>query len=168
MSKHLVQLLDSSILIELLDIPFEAAYHSQVVQEVDKRHARGVELRLPVAAVIESGDHVSKVADGAARRACASRLSMLLRASFDSTAPWKFSYLEWDRGMLDFLLRDNLSGSMLIEWFTAKHLEMGDIVILSELHRLRANLDPTFVQVDVWTTDVALAAEAGCAPYIPA
>lgn len=60
------------------------------------------------------------------------------------------------------LLRDAISmtGADLVTSLTNKHLEMGDLVILAELRRLRRNLDERVVVVKLWTLDAQLAAAA--------
>ncbi|MGE3631198.1 MAG: hypothetical protein AB7P00_14935 [Sandaracinaceae bacterium] len=151
-------LIDTTILLNLLDTPFESDEAEDVQRELDRRASSGVELRVPVAALVEAGDHVGRILDGTRRRRSAERLKTLIDATLDGDAPWGFAPLNWD----DTLLRDAISSDSaeLVDSLTNKHLEMGDLVILAELRRLRGNLDPRAVEVTLWTLDQKLAAAA--------
>jgi len=111
-----------------------------------------------VAALVEAGGHVGRIDDGTRRRECATRLQTLIEATLDGRAPWGFAPMTWDA----LLLRDAISmpGADLVTSLTNKHLEMGDLVILAELRRLRRNLDERVVVVKLWTLDAQLPAAA--------
>lgn len=157
-ARRVVDLIDTSVLLNLLGTPFESDDADDIAREVDRRTDEGVELRMPLAALVEAGGHVGRILDGTQRRACAKRLKRLIEATLDGAAPWGFAPLVWDES----LLRDVISmeGAELVDSFTKKHLEMGDLVILAELGRLRRNLDARVWTVRLWTLDAQLAAAA--------
>lgn len=153
------ELVDTCVLVDLLDIPFEAEDYDARRHELSERVQLGVELFLPLACVIETGQHVQRIADGDARRDRAIRYEGFLRAAVAGTAPWSFSPLTWDTAFVDDLLRQptRLDGG-LVNSLATRHLEMGDLAILTELRRMRQNV--VHVRFGVWTRDAALAAAA--------
>ena len=156
--RRVVELIDTSVLLNLLGTPFESDDAADVGVELERRAREGVELRMPLAALVEAGGHVERIDDGTRRRECATRLQTLIEATLDGRAPWGFAPMTWDA----LLLRDAISmpGADLVTSLTNKHLEMGDLVILAELRRLRRNLDERVVVVKLWTLDAQLAAAA--------
>lgn len=157
-TRRIVELIDTSVLLNLLRTPFESDHAAEVEKALEDRVKRGVELRMPLASLVEAGDHVGRIGDGSRRRECAERLKTLIEATLEDRAPWSFAPLTWDEA----LLRDVVSmpKAELVESLSKKHLEMGDLVILAEVRRLRANLDPRVVEVRLWTLDAQLEAAA--------
>lgn len=156
--KRRIELLDTSVLLELLRVPFESDRHEDVVPLFDERVAAGVELRLPAASLVEAGGHVARIKEGDARRSCAERLARVIEQTLDRAAPWSFEPLDWDADFLRALLVSASSGApLMVEAFSQKLLEMGDLLILAEFRSLRSNLDSRVVDVDVWTLDGRLA-----------
>lgn len=152
-----VELLDTSILLEILGVPFESDSRDQILAQVDEKDESGVELLLPAASVVEAGDHVGRIDNGHDRRVCARRLHELIEATLSGDVPWSFEPLEWDADLLALLLRpDHPTLPSLIESLAAQYLEMGDMLIIGEFQRLRANLSPEAVDLDVWTKDASL------------
>lgn len=164
-----LELLDTSVLLELLLVPDHHQQSEEVQRLVTEKVAAGVRLQLPVAAVVEAGDHVGRIKDGNRRRDCALRLEQVLRASLAGHAPWSFTPARWDQELLAGLLIDAGTGqSALVDGLTRKHLEMGDQLILAELRQLRAAVDPRVLDIVVWTYDQDLAAAAAAQPMPPA
>ncbi|MBI2710303.1 MAG: hypothetical protein HYX34_11500 [Actinobacteria bacterium] len=154
-----VELIDTSVLLELLDVPFCNDRRDEVIAEFEDRIRRGINFQMPAAALVEAGGHVSRISDGSARRRCATHLAELIGATVAGKAPWTFTRLSWDDDFLDRLLApsDDLPLA-LVESLAQRHLEMGDLVIVAEWQRLRENLDPQVVEIDVWTLDNSLSA----------
>ncbi|OEV00701.1 MULTISPECIES: hypothetical protein [Streptomyces] len=50
------------------------------------------DLILPVTAVLETGNHVARIANGHARRLCAERFSATLRMVVERKAPWTLDH----------------------------------------------------------------------------
>jgi len=149
-----VQLLDTSIIVELLEVPGESSRHVETVTELDRRSESPIELQMPVASLVEAGGHVGRIVGGYQRRECASRLKAMVLGTLERVAPWSFTPLEWDEALLAELVGPtHPSAPDLVDSFTRQFLEMGDLLIVAEFRRLRANLDRRVVDVDVWTYD---------------
>lgn len=154
-----LDLLDTSVVVELLLVPFESDRHEQTRVAFDERKTQGVELQMPVAALVEAGGHVGRIDNGHHRRECAIRLSRFIENTVDRSAPWSFMPMEWDEELLrELLVPEGESVPALIESLALKQLEMGDLLIVAEYERVRANLDPAVVDIDVWTYDAQLRA----------
>lgn len=152
-------LVDTCVLIDLLDIPHEALDHETRRSELEERARLKVELFLPLATVVETGQHVQRIVDGNLRRDRAMRYQEFLRKAVDGTAPWAFSPLTWDALFIQELLRQPTRvESGLVESLATRHLEMGDLTILAELRQMRRNV--VHVSFGVWTRDEALRAAA--------
>lgn len=149
-----LQLLDTSILVELLQVPGECARHHATVAEFEARSVPPTELQMPVASIVEAGAHVGRVANGHERRACAGRFAKMVRSTVDREAPWSFTPLDWDVAFLSELTAPTDDRApKIVESLSRQFLEMGDLLIVSEFRRVKANLDARVVDVDVWTYD---------------
>ncbi len=150
-----VELIDTSVLIDLLDLPNEAHDHAGRVAEADRKRDRGVQFMLPVASVIECGQHIQRVINGHSRRTCAVKFEHVLQQTAEGVAPWTLTPLEWNSEFLNSLLEQRPPfPASLVEGLAQSIHEMGDLTIIAELRRVRANLN--YVTVDVWTLDQGL------------
>lgn len=155
-----LELVDTSVLVELLQVPGEYDNLAQIVQEFNEKQTNGVSLQLPAATIVESGAHIIRIKDGRIRRECAQRFENVLRATWAREAPWTFTDLVWDRNFVGELLDPPVDYQYLNQSLSTKALEMGDLVILAEFRRIRATVDPSYVEVAIWTQDGKLAAAA--------
>jgi predicted nucleic acid-binding protein len=152
-----VELLDTSVLVELLGLPFVSDQKEEVRAEFTQRTERGTELLLPLATIVETGQHVERVADGHRRRECADRFARVLQATVDRKAPWSFSPTIRDPDLVAELIEPQEDAvPSLTNSLARQELEMGDLLILAEFRSLRSNLDPRARDVDVWTHDSGL------------
>lgn len=77
--------LDSSILLELLEVPGKSQQPAAIAAELKDRVAAGDTLLLPTAAIVETGNHIAQLAY---RRRYADGLHKLLNATSRNAAPW--------------------------------------------------------------------------------
>ncbi|MER7517032.1 hypothetical protein [Streptomyces sp. NPDC126499] len=82
-----VDFLDTSILVEILDVPHMNSHRDEVLSEMDRRLKDNVRFVLPTATLIETGNHVFQIKDGTARRSCASGFMNMLRKTASGEAP---------------------------------------------------------------------------------
>jgi hypothetical protein len=157
MKRH-IELLDTSIILPLLGVPSKDQHRSAVEQGIDSRSAHGIQLLLPVATILESGARVGETGDGSARRSCAMRFRKLIQSTLDREAPWSFQALHWDDELIGRLVAADNGQEELVECFASRYLQMGDLVIVQEFRRLRANLSSRYADIDVWTFDTNLRA----------
>lgn len=154
-----VQLVDASILINVIDVPFESQHRAQVIAELSRRERDGVDLILPIAAVFETAQHVQRIVEGSARRACAVRFSEVVRRTLENSLPWTFSEVAWDPSFVNrFLDQEPPIIPNLVESMTASSPEAGDLLLLAEWSLVRGNLPRRTHRVGVWTLDTRLGA----------
>lgn len=95
-----VEFVDTSILVEFLDVPGKNSNRALVLEEFRRRRTAGVQFLLPTATVIETGNHVHHVKDGHARRRCAEGFAEILRLTAAGKAPWVLFEATWDSALL--------------------------------------------------------------------
>jgi hypothetical protein len=86
----IVCIVDSSILCELLGVPGKsnAAGRTAILEAYETKATGAEQLLLPVAVIVEVGNHISKGGDGGARRAAAERFTQLVRKAIEGASPF--------------------------------------------------------------------------------
>lgn len=151
-----VRFVDTSVLCDLLKVPGKCQRHDEVLDELRSLGASPVSLVLPIAAIIETGNHIAHAPGGHGRRASAKAFVELLRLAARSQAPWVLHSVAWDDRMLDMLCEGPGSVGSFISVAGAGALGAGDISILAECELYAART--AGVDVGVWTHDERLAA----------
>jgi len=99
-----LELLDTSVLLEILDVPYENDRFATVAEEFDAKVEAGVSLQIPMATVLETGAHIRRIKEGDARRTCARTFTRFLDKTLSGTEPWSFSPFSWDADVVRALL----------------------------------------------------------------
>jgi hypothetical protein len=79
-------LVDTSIFLNVLDIPGRADQRKEVLADLAKLNQ--VDLLLPFAAIVETGNHIAHLDDGRMRRLYAERFVTQVRKALAGEAPW--------------------------------------------------------------------------------
>lgn len=90
-----VHFVDTSILCCLLKIPQRDDKYMEVEEELLGILGRRETLILPIASIIETGNHIAHISDGNTRRTVAQNFADYLRDTADNKAPWNIISLEW-------------------------------------------------------------------------
>ncbi|MFD7897898.1 hypothetical protein [Streptomyces sp. NPDC059743] len=148
-----VDFLDTSVFVEILDIPFRNDHRAEILAEMDARLKEGVRFVLPTATVVETGNHVFQIADGSARRRCAGTFMGLLRRTAVGEAPWVLHERTWDGSFLVSLCDGVSTGMDLAEHAVRRQLGTGDlsIVVERDLYASRAQ-----AEVRIWTLEATM------------
>lgn len=150
-----VVFLDTSILCDLLKVPGKCQQHEEVRDELHALIENGAQLVLPIAAIIETGNHIAQ-ADSAGRRDSAKAFADLLRLTAADEAPWTLHSVAWDGRMLH-LLRDGPDQvGDFVELAGNGVMGAGDMAILAECSLYTSRT--AGVKVRIWTHDEMLAA----------
>ena len=153
-----VELVDTSILVEILSVPGRNAHHRRVLTELDqKRGAMSISLMLPTATVIESGNHVHHISDGRARRSCAERFAELLGLTVAGKAPWAPLTARWDNSLIEAIRSGAGTGMDLVEHATKQCLSCGDLSVVAERDEYKRRVSKG-IEVEIWTVDEAMSA----------
>ncbi len=134
-----VVFLDTNVLLNVLDVPGKNSDRAEVVTEFRRLRAAGATLIIPIAAVVEVGNHLAQLA-GHERQDRSRTFAAFLRASIDGAAPWVVSGASWDESFLRALLDGN-GVRPTFEQLCASGVGSGDTSILLELQRYRSRVD---------------------------
>jgi hypothetical protein len=153
-----VEFVDTSILVEILNIPGMNSRRRQVLADFDRRRKdSAISLILPTAAVIETGNHIHHIGDGRARRRCAEAFAGTLRLTMDDQAPWTLHGAHWDATFLGAICSGAGTGSDFVEHATRQDLSCGDLSVVAERDEYRRNLAKG-IDVVIWTLDAGMSA----------
>ena len=83
-----VRFMDTSIVLNLLEIPGKCQDAEKIKLEFKEAVDTREVLILPMATIIESGNHIAHIADGTVRREKAIRFQEFLRKTANQEAPW--------------------------------------------------------------------------------
>lgn len=147
-----VTFIDTSVLLNLLDVPNRNADRARVAVEYQARKGSS-QMILPLSAVVETGNHVAQISNGDARRKCASMLQDVVAGR----APFVLHQMGWDSIFLQHLLDGGSTATSLIEHLTGQVIGCGDMSVLVERDLYRARVAKGTV-ADIWTLDHGLQA----------
>jgi len=147
---------DTSVLCEFLAVPGKSQRPDEIRQELRERVAARESLLLPVATIIETGNHIAQLGGGPART-CAMRLAHLLRMTAAGEAPWELHGITWNGELLNGMC-DGVRGALPLEDMAMQGVGTGDVSILAEAEAYRRRV--AHVDVRIWTLDAGLAAYA--------
>lgn len=82
-------LIDTSIFLNLLDVPGRNNEKAEVTSSFQAFVELETTFILPMATIIETGNHIAQNGNGTARRHTAERFCEVVAASFDGTAPFR-------------------------------------------------------------------------------
>lgn len=110
-----VRFIDTSIFVNILDIPNMNDKRSQVIEEFqavikDKSQV----LILPLATIIETGNHIAHISNGEIRRQKAKRMAAFLENTASGKAPWKYYGKELETDDLLWLAYVSIGHTILI------------------------------------------------------
>lgn len=139
-----VHFVDTSVLLNLLDVPNRNADAVQVKDELRLLVQRKETIILPVASIIETGNHIAHVDDGRIRRGLAQKFGEFLRDTADGKAPWRLSSLAWGGETLHWFA-DNFTD------YASGEVGIGDLSIIHEFNTYL--LKTPGVSARIWSTD---------------
>jgi hypothetical protein len=154
-----VVFIDTSVLCNFLRIPGKAQHGDTVHNDYQRRRAAGDTFVLPLATVIETGNHIEQLQEslGHERRRCAEDLTRILRLVASGSEPWVLVETEWNRELLEQFCdggTSNPSTPSFTEAATQGALGGGDLAILIERSRFARRVAEQDVQI--WTYDQQL------------
>ena len=81
-------LIDTTVFCNIVGIPGRDQDRSRILRLLEEHIQDGTALLLPMAAIIESGNHVARSGDGSQRRQTAKRFVKHVLAAINGMAPW--------------------------------------------------------------------------------
>jgi len=136
-------LVDTSIFCNLLEVPGRCQDKQAVLEGLEQKIHDRWSLLLPLAAVIETGNHIAHCANGANRRSAAERFVRQVRMAMEGKAPWVVTPISDTSDWLSWL--DDFPDNAM------RGVSIADLTIIKEYERQCA-LNPAR-RVMVWTLD---------------
>lgn len=138
-----ITIVDTSVLLNILDVPGRNQRRAEVLSRLNLLIDAGDHLFIPMAAIVEVGNHIAQVANGNHRRTAALRFVAEVRRALNDEAPWKPINFPSNQAVLGWL--DAFPDS------ASQGVGMGDLSIMKEWEELcrRHSLS----RVHVWTLD---------------
>ncbi len=144
-----VRFMDTSIIMNLLEIPDKCEDAENVKKDFQTAIANGEILVLPISTIVESGNHIAHIANGNIRREKALKFQEFLIKTANEEAPWSLYGVELTKE--DILI--------LAEQFPEKALyfEMGigDMSIIRFYEKYKSTM-PAIGKIMIWSTDIHL------------
>ncbi len=81
-------LIDTSIFLEILNVPSKSQEHEKTLEDLKSHVEAGCNLFLPMATIIETGNHIAQNGNSAVRREMATRFVKMIKATLANEAPW--------------------------------------------------------------------------------
>lgn len=153
---RLCYFIDTSVLCLLLKIPgFENSGPSTVTHDDIKGMFTAVctdqqlSLALPVAAIIETGNHIAQIKDSDERRDRAAILTDMLDKASQHTAPWQLAAVQWDDQLIKRIFHTSSMGGSFVDLVPSK-IGIGDISIWEEAVSFE---ERSQIEARVWSID---------------
>ncbi len=143
-----VRFIDTSVMLNLLEVP-EMCSKAKEVKEQWKEVLRTEEvLILPVATIIETGNHIAHISNGNVRRTIAGKFGEYLRKTAEGEAPWQLYGVELDKEGLLYLAEH-------IEENAMREIGVGDLSIIYAYEQYKEKT-PAIGKIMIWATDTHL------------
>lgn len=155
-------LLDTSILLNILNVPSKNEAHSEIISDLEAYIELGCEFIIPFVVAVEVGNHISQNGDGNTRRKVAQAFVEMLQKTFDGNFPFKISDFElkteWQKWITEFI--DKAGQNKTISK-PNEGMSLTDLSIIKEYESIqvknRANKQ-NHVKVFIWSLDSDLEA----------
>ncbi|QJB47227.1 hypothetical protein [Dolichospermum flos-aquae] len=82
-------LIDTSIFLEILNVPNYNQHRASVLEDFQTYAQSGCTFLLPMATILETGNHIAQNGDGTMRRKTALRFVKAVKEAFTGEAPWR-------------------------------------------------------------------------------
>lgn len=146
-----VRFIDTSIVMNLLKIPQRCQDFEMVKAEFDEAIQNNETLILPMATIIESGNHISHISDGNMRRKKALKFQEFLRKTANEEAPWELYGVELTREDL-LVIADQFP-----DYAQKMEMGIGDMSIIRFYEKYKKEI-PAVGKIMIWSTDKHLKA----------
>lgn len=145
-----VRFIDTSIMLNLLEVPGRCAEKEQVKEEWRSILEKKEILIMPVATIIETGNHIAHIADGRSRRSITLKFQEYLRKTAESRAPWQLYGEGLTIEEIQYLAEH-------MEEFTRNQIGIGDMTIIYAYQKYIEE-QPAIGTIMIWSADDHLAA----------
>ena len=150
-------IIDTSIFTNILDVPCRNQEHAKIIERFEEYILLECQFILPMATVIETGNHIAQNGDGRTRRATAQRFVDFVQSALNNDFPWILSkfpssqeILHWLNDFPDYAMRNKSAEK------TGEGTSFGDLSIIQEFEKAKVRFSMT--EVFIWSLDADLMA----------
>ena len=140
-----VRFIDTSVMMNLLEVPGRCTDSEMIKEEFRQVIDNKEILILPIATIIEAGNHIAHISNGNSRRTIASKFGEFLRKTAEGKAPWKLYGKELENEGLLYLADH-------IEENAMQQVGVGDMSIIHAYEQYKSNT-PGIGRIMIWSTD---------------
>jgi len=152
-----VCLIDTSVILNLLNVPDRNQQLAEVTADYRHYAELGATFILPMATILETGNHIAQNGNGTKRRETAARFCDMVRASFtEDNPPWQPSEFPSIQEVTTWLDRfPDLAGQNKSPTRTGEGTSFGDLSIIAEYEKCCRRF--AMSEVFIWSLDSDLA-----------
>lgn len=152
-----IVLLDTSVYLNVLDVPGRNQERVQVLDAFQARVLNGDHFLLPMASIWEAGNHISRLSNGTLRYQFANTLVTNVRAALGGEVPYRTTYFP-DSAVFATWLNDFPAAAQRNKspQKTTEGVSLSDLSIIKEWEQTRDR--HAMSRVLIWSLDVDLAA----------
>jgi hypothetical protein len=121
-------LIDTSIFLEILNVPHKASQSELILQKLEEKIKARESLFLPMATILETGNHIAQNGDGNQRRICAEKFVNQVTQALEGESPFT---------PISFLKKEDLQG--WLKEFPDEAMQgrgLGDLSIIHDWQRI--------------------------------
>jgi hypothetical protein len=147
-----ITFIDTSVLCNIIPVPGFAQDEAKIRAELKDLIDSQTSFILPITSVIETGNHISQLPNGAQRRQAADKFAKLLNLVRLNKTPWILHDIPWNQDFLGEFLSGADTGVAFVD-HAVQQLGAGDLCILTERRLYETR---TRIRADIWTLDANL------------
>ncbi len=140
-----VRFIDTSIMLNLLEVPDRCDDKELVKQEWKEVLQRKETLIMPIATIIETGNHIAHISDGTVRRTVTMKFAEFLKKTADSKAPWTLYGNGLEKEEIKYIAEHLIK-------FTQIKMGIGDMTIIYAYEKFLKE-EPAIGTIMIWSTD---------------
>ncbi|MFL0807432.1 MAG: hypothetical protein K6L60_09105 [Oceanobacter sp.] len=149
-------LMDTSIFLNLLDVPNRNSEREQIELDFVEYRKLDCQFILPMATIIETGNHIAQNGDGGTRRSTAQSFCKHVKAAFTGEAPYQVSEFPSSDEVLKWLdTFPSHAGQNKSPNKTTEGTSFGDLSIIQEYEKCRRRFPMS--EIFIWSLDSDLA-----------
>jgi len=149
-----IVLIDTSVFLNLLNVPGRNQDKANVISDFESYIDLNCTFILPMATIIETGNHIAQNGDGRLRREAALRFVNEIKSAFVGNAPWSPAEFPRMQEILSWIdAFPDLAGKNKSSRKT-EGTSFGDLSIIKEFEKARSRFPMS--EVFVWSLDADL------------
>jgi len=145
-------IIDTSVFLNILNVPNRNQDIAQVTGDFSEYVEAACTFILPMATILETGNHIAQNGDGGTRRETAQRFCEAVKGAFEGNAPWQPSEFPDTQAILGWIDKfPDAAGQNKSAEKTTEGTSFGDLSIIEEFNRCTQKF--AMSEVFIWSLD---------------